>query len=337
LNAAIELHAERCTRVTDSIGSPSGPTRLKLALHGAAIQLDNFLPQLDAPLRRLLGTFSVPGWPERFAPVHGTVRPYDHAEVMRHLSPAARAWPRHAVDLSDVYQDGARFWLVDDRWGMAEINFLKGQWRSWVLPGAKFDPVRCAEMAVLWPLAQLLRPRGVYLLPAASAVRAGWAFLMICPFGAGAELSALIDSGYKLIGQRWTALREEDGRLALLHVPGLVQRPPGAPGGRGGWVDLNERSPLRWQNHAFCDAVLVAHPGRRAHTNLRELDPASSAALLRRAWPISELHPTRRHGPLPSKLPHLCRCADLQLSRDPAELLALLDDFQAAPAAPFAA
>jgi hypothetical protein len=227
-----------------------------------------------------------------------------------------------------MFEDGERFWLVDDRWGMAEINFLKGQWRSWVLPRPQFDPVRCAEMAVLWPLAQLLRPRGVHLLPAAAAVRNGWAFLIICPFGVQPELTALIGSGYKLLGQRWTAVREEDGRLALLHMPGLIEHTAKHTTQRPAWVDLNERSLGAWQNHAFCDAVLIADAGRRPHASLKELDPPSAAARLRSAWPIIELHPNRRHSSLPAKLAQGCRCAELQLSRSPTELLPLLDSFR---------
>jgi hypothetical protein len=316
------------------------------------VEVESFLPEMDLHVRRLLGGFAVAGWPDGFTPVHGTVRPYDEAEVLRHLSPAARPLPR-TQDLAEgyeVYQDGERFWLVDDRWGMAEINFLRGQWRSWVLPRPQLDLVRCAEMAVLWPLAQLLRPRGLYLLPAAAAVRDGWALLVLCPFGIGPELTSLVRSGYKLIGQRWTAVREEEGRLALLRMPGLVERVPtprprpqrassrdGSGGDQSAWVDLTEQSPGARQNHAFCDAVLVAEPGRRAHARLNELDPAAAATLLRRAWPIPELHPSRRHSTLPTRLAQLCRCADLQLSRRPDELLPLLDALRMGNAVPRAA
>jgi hypothetical protein len=219
---------------------------------------------------------------------------------------------------------------------MVEVNFLRGSWRSWVLPRPQLDPVRVAEMAVLWPAAQLLRPRGLYLLPAASAVRNGWAFLLLCPFGLEPELTALARSGYKIIGQRWTAVREEEGRLALLHLPGVVERGlaprlGGATSVGAPWVDLNGQFLGSTQNHAFCDAVLVADAGRRAHTALTELGPADALHLLRQAWPIVELHPHRRHSPLPLKLSQQCRCAELQLSRGPTELLHLLDSFRYAP------
>jgi hypothetical protein len=327
--------------VHSAIPAAPAPARMKFAVHGPAVEVECAVPGLGAQVRRLLGPFSVAGWPSGFVPVHGVVRPYEHADVMRHLSPAARPMAR-SQDMAELYEDGERFWVVDDRWGMAEINFLKGQWRSWLLPWPQFDPVRCAEMAVLWPLAQLLRPRGLCVLPAVSVVRDGRAALILCPFGMEPELTALVRAGYRIIGQRWTALREEDGRVAVLHMPGCVERslvprrraadgtdgaaksPSAAP---AGWVDLNEQLAVPWQNHAFCDAVLVAEPGRRPHAGLRELDSGSAADLLRRAWPIVELHPSRRHGPLPARLAHLCRCGELRLSRDPGELLSLLDEF----------
>ena len=330
---------------------PGAGAKLRFAVHGPAVEIDASVPALADPVQDLLGPFSVGGFPQGFVPVHGTVRPYNQAEVLRHLSPAARPMPV-ADDLAELFEEGERFWIVDERWGMAEVNFLKGQWRSWVLPRPQFDAVRCAEMAVVWPLAQLLRPRGLYLVPAAAVAREGWAALIVCPFGVEPELDALARSGYRLVSQRWTALREEDGRLALLHMPGPIQRSPrphlryGADEtprgddrgtaadaahdlrrawGDGGWVDLLARHPQARQNHAFCDAVLVADPGRRARASLKELEPSAAAALLRQAWPIVELHPSRRHSPLPSRLAQRCRCAELQLSRSPAELLPLLD------------
>lgn len=212
--------------------------------------------------------------------------------------------------------------MVDDRWGMAEINLLKGQWRSWVLPRPTLDPAACAEWAALWPLSQLLRPRGVTLLPAAAVARGGWAALVLCPFGLGPELAALVRAGYKVIGQRWTALREEDGRVALLHLPGHVERCGGV--GPSPRIDLGGQYPGSAQRYAFCDAVLVAEPGRRPRPAVRVVGPDDDAALLRSAWPIPDLHPQRRPSPLPAKLAQGCRVAQVQLSRNPADLLPLL-------------
>jgi len=343
LNASAILRADDAAeRAASGNSSPRTradvPARLKFAVHGPVVEVENFLPGLGPHLDRLLGAFSVPSWPDGFLPVHGTVRAYDQADVLRHLSPGARPLPR-VHDLTDVFEDGERFWVVDERWGMAEINFLKGHWRSWVLPRPQFDALRCAEMAVLWPLAQLLRPRGVHLLPAAAAARDGFAFLLVCPFGVEGELNELADAGYKLIGRRWTAVREEDGRAALLHMPAAtgrtIARAMGGTIEESDSADGSRSDP--WQNHAFCDAVLIADAVRRPRASLKELPVTAAAGRLRSAWPIAELHPSRRHSPLPGRLAHLCRCAELQLSRDPADLLSLLDSLRHMPTAALAA
>ncbi|MDB5304168.1 MAG: hypothetical protein JWM97_1717 [Phycisphaerales bacterium] len=304
-------------------------TRLKLALHGPAVVLDNAVPALDAAVDSLLSPFSVPGWPEGFIPAAGVVRPFDQAEVLRCLSPTARHLTR-TPEMMDVYEEAERFWIADDRWGMAEINLLRAQWRSWIIPRPRLDPFRIVEAAVLWPLAQLLRSRGVHLLPATSAVRDGFAFLLICPFSPEPELAALTTEGYKIIGRRWTALREEDGRLALLHLPGCAPAPV-APRlhltihARPNWKDPAPDSAGPWQNHAFCDAVLIAEAGRRPSATLKETDPTNAANLLRQAWPILELHPARKPSPLPARLAQSCTCHELQLSRNPKDLPPLLE------------
>ena len=319
------------------MGVAGAPSRRKLAIHGPVVELECSVPALEAPLDLLLGGFGVPGWPAGFLAHSGSVRPYDQSDVVRGLSSSAR----HAMrtpEMMDIYEEAERFWIVDDRWGMSEINILKGQWRSWVVPQPRLDPLRVAELAVLWPMAQLLRSRGLHLLPAVSAVRDGFAVLLICPFGVEPELTAMISSGYKIIGQRWTGVREEDGRLALLHVPGRTER-ASVPRLRSTvseeetWIDFAGEYPGSSQNHAFCDAVLIADPGRRPKAHLRETDPAAAVNVLRRAWPIAELHPTRRLSQLPARLAQGCRCYELQLSRNSKDLLALLSSLRYAPAA----
>ena len=247
----------------------SGDGRRKLAVHGPVVQLDCTVPALDESLDVLLSKFDVPRWPDHFLPTTGTIHPYEESEVIDRLPDTARHLTRTA-DQMDIYEDGDRYWLVDDRWGMAEMDFAQLQWRSWILPRPKLDPLRVAELSVLWPMAlRSCAPcRGVSTcFPAISAVRDGFAVMIICPFGVEPELTALIGNGYKIIGQRWTALREEDGRLALLHMPGRVERAttPRLRFGsedQEGWLDLTRQHPASWQNHAFCDAVLVAEPGR---------------------------------------------------------------------------
>src|SRR4051794_27220527 len=160
--------AEEYPRVTGSaatfvIPGPSAAATRRFAVHGPLLEIDCDVPAVSAEVGRVLAPFEVSDWPEGFGSLAGCVRAYDRAQVVRHVSPAARPVPaQRSLDLAELYEEGERFWLVDERWGMVEVNFLKGSWRSWVLPQPRMDPVRVAEMAVLWPAAQLLRPRGLY-------------------------------------------------------------------------------------------------------------------------------------------------------------------------------
>ncbi len=308
----------------------------KLSVHGAAVEVGCDLSFLHTPIDHLVDAFAESEWPAGFTPASGAVRRYEQTEVLRHLSPTARRVSR-PNDLVEIYAEDERFWLIDERWGMTEFNAMRGQWRSWVVPQPTLDPMSCAEMAVLWPMAQVLRSRGVCLVPAVSVVRDGWAALVISPFGVGAELVSLIRDGYRVIGQRWTALREEEGRLALLHMPGVIQRDASSPAaaaapvGGEGYVDLRHEHRRAWQNHAFCDAVVIVEPGRRARPNLRCVDEGDAQQVIRQAWPITELHPQRRWGQFPAKLAASCRVAEVQLSRDPKDLPALLRTLRESP------
>jgi hypothetical protein len=307
----------------------NGDGRRKLAIHGPVVDLQSTVPMLDESLNSLLSNFEVPGWPENFQPISGTIHPYNESEVLSGIPESARHFARTA-DMVDVYEDGDVFWLVDDRWGMSRIDIPRSQWQSWIIPQPKLDCFRVAELSVLCPLAQLLRPRGMHLLPAISAVRDGFAVMIICPFGIEPELTAMINSGYKIIGQRWTALREEDGRIALLHLPGRIERftTPRLRYNQNeqqeSWLDVTQQHPGSWQNHAFCDAVLVAEPGRRAKAHLRSADAVNAIEMLRREWPIVDLDRTRKGSPLPGRLAQHCRVFEVQLSRNTKDLLALL-------------
>jgi hypothetical protein len=312
-------------------------TRSKFTLHGPAIEIACDVPAIAGQICSLFEPFAVSGWPRGLVPTTGIVRPYIQSEVLRYLSPKARP-VASTSDLVEIFQDGERFWLVDDRWGMVEVNMLRGQFRSWILENPRLDPVRCAEMAILWPLAQLLRAKGLYLVPSVSVVRDGWAAMILCPFTFEAEIISLIRAGYKVIGQRWTAVREEDGRLALLHVPGAIERSfiprlrsSNSPPAESAWVDLSSEYIGSWQNHAFCDAILVAGSGRRDKAYIRDIDPSQSLDMLRRAWPIAELHPNGRQGQLPLKLAQHTRVCELQLSRSPRDLLDLLATLRSTP------
>lgn len=311
----------------------SGGSRRKLAIHGPVVELDCSVPSLEESLDALLGEFAVAGWPQAFVPTTGVIHPYEEAEVLSRLPASARHIIRTS-DSIDIYEEGDRYWLVDDRWGMSEIDLARGHWRSWIVPAPAIDPYRVAELSTLWPLAQLLSARGLHMMPAISAVRDGFAVLLICPFGVEPELKAMIAGGYKVIGQRWTALREEDGRLALLHLPGKVERLATprlrySTDEQESWIDVTREYPGSWQNHAFCDAVLVAEPARRASANLRETEsPGNAVNLLRDAWPTVELQPAHRLSPIPEALIRSCRCFEVRLSRNTKEFLSLLNSMR---------
>jgi len=315
--------------------NPRDPSHRKFAVHGLAVDLTNQVPILEEAIDHALGSFAEDLLPDGITCAGGAIRRYDGNEVMRHLSPSAVpvATPGQLLEL---YQEGERFWLVDDRWGLCEINVLKGTWRSWILPRPTLDPVRVTEMAVMWPIAQLLRPKGLYLIPAVAAVRGGFGLLILSPLNLEGELRALIRAGYNLIGQRWTAVREDGGRIELLGMPGQVEREaaPRLPGhgGHAGqperWVDLTREHCGIQQQHAFCDAVLVVEPGRRPTAHVNAVAAQRATDTIRRAWPITELHPFRKHGQLSHKLGQSCRCWQAQLSRRADDLLVLLDSIR---------
>jgi len=306
---------------------------LRLCLHGLGIELSWPDAALAGSAGRILRPFVVSDLPPQVMPVIGQISHYDAAEVVKHLSSSAVRVPQVDPWL-ELYQDEERFWLVDERWGISQINFLRGQWRSWILPQPTADPLRIAEGAVLWPLAQLLRGRGLHLAPAIAVARDGWGVLILVPFSIERELVCLLRRGYRIVGQRWTALREEDGRIDLLHMPGVVER-VFAPRPRLGlgirqshWVDLEREFPKSIQHHAFCDMVLMVEPGRRSAAHASDLSAPEAEQILRYDWPIVDIHPSRRSLSMPQRMAQMCRCATVQLSRNPEDLVVLLDSLR---------
>lgn len=297
-------------------------------LHGTAVGIESHVKGLSVQLEHALGEFRVAAWPTGAVPVSGTIWPYEQSHVLKHMSQTARRVATNS-DLMELYEEDERFWLVDDRWGIAEMNLLKGHWRSWILPNAQIDTVRSVQMAVMWPMAQLLRARGLYVVPSAAVSLAGKTFLLLSPFGIEAELTALIRGGYRVIGQSWTAIREESGRFSLHHLPGHIERivPPGMRMSAepvSNWVDLMEENLNAEQGQGWCDAILIVDTGRRPQASLRPLDRGRAVQVLRSAWPIFELHPNRRHGQLPARLAQKVPCYQLHLSRQPKDLLKML-------------
>ena len=286
------------------------------------------MPSLAPELHRLFVDFAVPGWPDGFVPVRGSVLPFS-AEAMSRSLTASAVNISPPDELIELYRDGDRFWVVDDRWGITELHLLRRQWRSWILPQQKVDTMRCAEMAVLWPLAQLLRLRGLNLIPGVAVAKEGWGALILCPFGIEPELSQLLRHGYRVVGRRWTALREEEHRIAMLRMPGPLDRHPSPP--RFDPVDFSTGElPRQELNHAFCDAVLLVPPGRRATAAHRVVAPSESLGLLRRSWPLVDLPVGARATQISAKLAQVCPVHELQLSRNPLDLLYRLDDLRKA-------
>jgi hypothetical protein len=262
----------------DPVSAESFPLQGYL-LHGLAVELHCAVPSLDALIRTWLHPFAESVFPPGFIPARGHVLPYDSQTVLRHLSPSAVAIASHDR-LGELYQEGERFWVIDDRWGLTELNLLKGLWRSWVLPRPQLDPTQCAERAIFWPLAQILRSRGLHLTPAVSVARDGWGVLLLGGVGLEPELRALLNAGYKLLGQRWTALREEEERVAMLGMPLPSQR---APSWRGDSTGLRHRALAREQlrmeegSAELAEARALSQGFRRAPAQASVPAPASSA------------------------------------------------------------
>jgi hypothetical protein len=301
----------------------------RFAIHGLPVELESHLPALDRAVTQQLGLFAVDDWPEGFSPVQGWIGRYEVQDVLRHVSSSALRIS--APDAStEVYREQERLWLVDQRWGMAELNLLRGQLRSWVLPAPAVDPMRCAELAVMEPLAHLLRQRGLWLLPAVSAVREGFGVLIISNISIRPELQAMLRAGYRLVSQRWTALREEDGQIELLHMPGPAmfgsRAAPGLPAGE--WVDLMSEANLVSPNHACCHGVVLVSSVRRTRAHLARLPIVEAIQSLRRNWPLPELDPLRRQNLFPSRMARQCRVAEARLSHQRHDMLWLLESLQ---------
>lgn len=308
--------------------------RYRLVVHGLAVELTCEVDDLVPQLLRTFEPFLTSAFPEGFVPTSGLIRPYDATEVSRSLSPSAI--PLNLPNqLIEIYEQDEHFWILDDHWGMTQFNLLRGQFRSWILAHPTVDSVRCLDSALFWPLAQLLRAKGLHLIPAISIAKGNWGALILTPFGIESELRALIEAGYQIIGQRWTAIREEEGKISLLHIPGQVEctqaprlRAAGMTAIPERWVDLGGACENSIRHHVYCETVLVVVPGRRPRARLHELSPTVAANTLKRDWPIAELHPHRRGGQLPARLANNCRVAEVHLSRQAEDFVLLMESMR---------
>jgi hypothetical protein len=297
-------------------------------MHGLAVQLDVVCPALNPEIDRLFKPFSALAPPANSVWTAGIIKPFNLPEVSRQISPAAVPHAGHSA-FGQLYSLDERHWLVDERWGMCQINVLKRSWRSWILPRTSLDPVRLAEAAVLWPLSQLLRTRGLHLIPAISIERNGWGALLLSSYDMQPELIRLLRAGYRIVGQRWTAIRSDNGKLTLLNMPGLTPIPTGRPEAapnrrRPLWIDLTASNPWATADRAECCAAFMVEPGRRDAIHGRELN--DSTAAIRSAWPMIELSRHRRPSCDPAvQLARRCRCFLIQLSRNQNDFVQLME------------
>lgn len=302
-------------------------------LHGNLVGLRNTVAFIEPALSAMLSDFDVADWPEGFSPLEGTIAPYDAETVVRHLSPNARLVP-DPDGVFEIYQDDDRCWMVDERWGLCEINVPRGTWRAWLLPRPEMDAMRCVEAAVLFPLAKLLRPRGVQLVSAASVALDDFGLLLLASCDMEPELSCLAAAGYDIIGQRWTALREEDGRVSMLRMPGLTERLAaphrvGTPAATA-WLDLAPDG----RHHAFCSATLLVEPGRRTLADIAPLNQAAGQAHLKRRWPMPELTAAKRPVNWAHKLALAAPVCEARLARDPARFARMIELYRMGLARP---
>lgn len=312
--------------------APDDPWR-RLALHGHGIELSVDEPTVrravDAIFRGLIEP-SLPGEPA----VRGTVVRFEEHDVLRRLSPEAVRVndPELPFELYREPRGGERLWLVDERWGLCEINLLRRTWRSSILENPSIDDMRLFEAAIMWPMAQLLRGTGLHLIPAAAIGRGGRGMLILSPFDVGPEVAALAEAGVGVIGQRWVALREEsDGRIALLSVPGRTERTPAprllsaGPMGQATWVDLAFG---RACHHAYCDSVLLVEPMRRSQTHMQSLSAIEARDQLKHVWPIPQLSgglsPTVAMNKLAANLARSCSVERVCLGRSGADFARFL-------------
>jgi hypothetical protein len=182
-------------------------------------------------------------------------------------------------------------------------------------------------------MAELLRSRGLHLVQSIAAARGDFSFLLLTSAPLEAQASQLIGAGYRLLGQRWVGIRAEEGRVHLLHLPGLVRRTaeswrPGAAGPRVRWIDLEGEFLGASQHHAYCNAILLPAPGRFARPQFRELSMLESAEALKHAWPATHLPCSARPNQFHNLLSRRCRCFRVELPRNPVDLLRLLDEIR---------
>lgn len=306
----------------------SGESVLQFCVHGTVVLLRCGVPELRPVVSRLLAALATTDIPGGFSTLEGDIHPYDEQAVSRHLSPTATRIAELSP-LAELYRENERLWIVDDTWGLSEINLLRRQWRSWVLPGSSLDPVERVESALHLPMAYLLRPQGLHLLPAAAVADADCGVLMLGALSLEPELRSLRRLGLSLVAQRWLVAREDADGVALLTMPGMCaavptpKRPASIERSGPRWVDLS-LDPMPTRHHAFCRTILLFESMRHSRASARPLGRASLQQQLRDRWPIFEPPPARNAASLIAAMSRGAIGWHVQLSRDADESARLM-------------
>jgi hypothetical protein len=296
-------------------------TNHRLLVHGQAVAVRCAVPQVSARIEHEFGSILVRTFPTGARPICGFIGPYDGSEVRHRLATEATFLGR-AVDGVELYRSDDRYWRIDDRRGLVELCTHRNVWRSWLLADGAADSSGAIETGLLWPAAQLLRPRDLFLMPALSVARDGWGLLILCPYQLDRETRALTDAGFELIGQGWVGLREAAGQLSMLPIRDRPRRGVGGLRIAASAMVGPHPGPMQPRRASGkCDAVLIIEAERRPVPRLRTVNSDQAASALRRAWPMTELHPHRRTGRLPSLLARHCGVYQGQLTPDPRHLL----------------
>ncbi len=306
----------------------AGPIKNSFALHGVELHVENACAVLREHLDFLLRPFASRPSARVGNAIGVEIAPFDLAQVTRCLS---RLGPsrRHSDSLTEIYSAADAHVIVDDRWGVCEVDLLRHRCKSWLLPRPTLDAVQLADAALLHPLALLLRLRGIELIPALTIERAGWGALILNPYPIAAEIARLLRAGYRIIGQRWSILEPRGGRTILKHLPGCVESAQSrgrSIGRRPIWTDLTADNPWASSDAAWCDAVLAISPGRRVRARGRVVPAIDAPAALRRTWPSPELPASRPRLNHPAAaLARDCLCLSLELSRSEDDFLDLVE------------
>ena len=269
------------------------PELISLHGHGVRLRIDH--PVVARPAARVLATLAEEALP--FEPIEGEVADFVHKRVMRHVADdAVRVHPGEPGHhpLYELFRSpaGDRWWQVDERWGLSEIDLVRGRWRSFVLPAPRIDAMRLFEATVWWPMAHLLAGRGLHLVPASSLAGPDGGGTLILSPGNDDREAAAAGPPVRVVGARWTAIRQDLRGLDLLAMPGsplgsLDKRPLRLH------TDVAYFSP-RCQatcRRARCRQILIATPDRGDSISSTPILGTGRLAALRRAWPMPTLSP----------------------------------------------